>query len=341
MICKQMFRVSSWLVALGGCLNLKVWSSLIGVVASGRSTLKWLGICSLALQPFAQTAANHDYTKTSYPIVLVHGLFGFDDILGVKYWHNIPETLEEGGAQVFVAQVAGAQSSEIRGEQLLFQIEEILALTGASKVNLIGHSHGGLSSRYVAAVRPDLVASVTTVGAPNQGSKVADFVRRVPEDSIAEAAINAVTTAFANLLDFLSGGGYVQDPLAALGSLTTKGTQAFNKKYPAALPKEPCGEGPIKVEGIYYFSWGGTRVMTNAFDLSDPALKAASWAFNGEPNDGLVSSCSSHLGRVIRDDFPMNHLDQVNLIAGLSFAFGSDPISLYRAHLNRLKILGL
>jgi len=43
-------------------------------------------------------------------------------------------------------------------------------------VNLIGHSQGGLDVRYVAAVRPDLVASVTTIGAPHQGAQVADYL---------------------------------------------------------------------------------------------------------------------------------------------------------------------
>ena len=32
-------------------------------------------------------------------------------------------------------------STEIRGEQTLQQVEEILAITGKAKVNLIGHSH--------------------------------------------------------------------------------------------------------------------------------------------------------------------------------------------------------
>ena len=34
------------------------------------------------------------YTETKYPIVLAHGLFGFDEILGVGYWNKVPETLQ-------------------------------------------------------------------------------------------------------------------------------------------------------------------------------------------------------------------------------------------------------
>ena len=82
-------------------------------------------------------------TQTRYPIVLVHGLFGFDSALGVDYFYGIPDALRQGGAKVYVAQVSAANSTEVRGEQLLAQVNTILAITGAAKVNLVGHSHGG------------------------------------------------------------------------------------------------------------------------------------------------------------------------------------------------------
>ena len=91
----------------------------------------------------AQPAMAAGYTQTKYPIVLVHGLFGFDSILGIDYWYRIPEALRADGAQVFVTQVSATNATEVRGEQLLTQVKQILAITGASKVNLIGHLHGG------------------------------------------------------------------------------------------------------------------------------------------------------------------------------------------------------
>ena len=54
-----------------------------------------------------------------------------------------PQALTRDGAKVYVAQVSATQSSELRGEQLLKQVQQVLAITGAEKVNLIGHSHGG------------------------------------------------------------------------------------------------------------------------------------------------------------------------------------------------------
>ena len=121
---------------------------------------------------------NCSYTKTKYPIVLAHGLFGFDQLFGViDYFFGIPDALTDGGARVFVTQVSAANSSDVRGEQLLAQVEQIVAITGSPKVNLIGHSQGALDVRYVAGVRPDLVASASTVGGVNKGAELADFLQ--------------------------------------------------------------------------------------------------------------------------------------------------------------------
>ena len=60
------------------------------------------------------------YTQTRYPIVLVHGLFGFDAIGPVDYFHGIAGALRDGGATVYAPSVSAANLSEVRGEQLLF-----------------------------------------------------------------------------------------------------------------------------------------------------------------------------------------------------------------------------
>jgi triacylglycerol lipase len=71
--------------------------------------------------------------QTKYPIVLVHGLFGFDNVGPVDYFYGIASALRSGGATVYVTQVSAANSTEVRGEQLLLQVKQILAATGAAK----------------------------------------------------------------------------------------------------------------------------------------------------------------------------------------------------------------
>ncbi|MEN8389604.1 hypothetical protein ABFP25_00265 [Acinetobacter indicus] len=60
-------------------------------------------------------------------------------------------------------------SREVRGEQYLAQLQEVMAITGVKKVKLIGHSHGAHAVRYATGVIPNQVASVLTVGGANQG----------------------------------------------------------------------------------------------------------------------------------------------------------------------------
>lgn len=54
-----------------------------------------------------------------------------------------------------------------------------------------------------------------------------------------------------------------------------------------------------------------------------------------------MGKCSAHLGVVLRDDYSVNHLDEVNQLVGLSALFATNPVSVFRAHANRLKLAGL
>ncbi|MEM9462250.1 MAG: triacylglycerol lipase [Myxococcota bacterium] len=296
----------------------------------------------LAVGAVANDAWAAGYTETEYPIVLAHGASGFDSLFGVvDYWPGIVGALEKSGAEVYVTEVSQFNGTTVRGEQLLAQVEEIVALSGAGKVNLIGHSHGGMDSRYVAAMRPDLVASVTSVGSPHHGAELADIVRDIIiEDSLGETVLAGLTGGLGALLAFLSGTSNPQDPVASIEALTSDGAAEFNALYPQGLPASWCGEGPAEVNGVRYYSWSGTRPLTNVLDISD-AFLAVTWLVYDEPNDGLVGRCSSHLGTVIRDDYKQNHLDEVNLLFGLAHWWSVDPKTLYRQHANRLKNQGL
>lgn len=284
---------------------------------------------------------NCSYTKTKYPIVLAHGMAGFDSLFGVlDYWYGIEGALEDGGATVFVTEVSQFNTTQARGEQLLAQVQQVLAITGKSKVNLIGHSHGGLDVRYVAAVRPDLVASVTSVGSPHKGAALADYLRaNVSGGSFTESVLAFFANSLGTVLALLTGSSNPQDAVAALDSLTSAGLASFNAAYPQGVPTTSCGSGASSVSGVRYYSWSGTGLLTNLLDVSDAPLALTSLVYP-ESNDGLVGRCSSHLGQVIRDNYFQNHLDEVNQILGLVSIFESSPTSIFRAHANRLKTAG-
>ena len=107
------------------------------------------------------------------------------------------------------------------------------------------------------------------------------------------------------------------------------------------MPTSACGEGAYNVKGVAYFSWSGAKPYTNLFDILDAPLAITSLAFAGAKNDGLVASCSSHLGRVIRDDYAMNHADEINQSIGIVNLFETNPVTVFRQHANRLQQMGL
>jgi triacylglycerol lipase len=289
----------------------------------------------------ASAQAASGYTQTRHPIVLAHGLFGFDAIGPADYFFGVASALRRDGATVITTQQSAANSSEARGEQLLAELRRLKAAHGHQKFNLIGHSHGGHTIRYVAAVAPELVASVTTVGTPHRGSVVADTLYAVTQATGTTPLAAGIADALASIISAISGAPRLpQNSEAALRSLSPAGSQAFNQRFPAGAPTTACGSGASVVNGVRYYSAGGTSVVTNLLDI-DSALTITAVLFLGKANDGLVERCSSRWGTVLRDNYPWNHLDEVNQTFGLRGWFTPDPVAFYRTQANRLKNAGL
>ncbi|MCP1487948.1 triacylglycerol lipase [Pseudomonas fluorescens] len=286
---------------------------------------------------------------TRYPILLVHGLFGFERIGRFELFQDVKQALQGAGNRVFVPQLSATHDNEVRGQQLLMQIARVLKDTGAGKVNLIGHSQGALACRYAAALASSSVASVTSVSGPNHGSELADLLRKalVP-GQLPEHLAEEIATQFANFLSLLSGQlALPQNAIAALNALTTEGVARFNRKYPQGLPPVWGGQGAEQVNGVRYYSWSGTlpeNPLANPRPL-DP-LHAVCRAFSGHfcteawQNDGLVGRYSSHLGSVIRSDYPFDHLDSLRRPKVLR-SLTPDPIDLYIEHAMRLQAVHL
>ncbi len=299
-----------------------------------------------ALLLIATLSAAHAGTaaQTRYPIVLVHGFMGFNTILGIPYWYKIPEALRKEGATVYIASVNPSQATEYRGEELIRQMQQWAARDGVQKFNLIGHSHGGPTVRYAAGVMPSMVASVTTVAGANFGSQVAD---QLEANMTPGALFEQTATALAKLISFLNGTPSTSDVnlRAAVDSLSATGLAKFNARFPVGAPTTPCGSGPevAAVDGypIRWYSVSGTSVKTNFWDISDTLLDTFASKYFTEAHDGLVGRCASHWGKVLKDNYDWNHLDEINQVFGLVGRNAPSPLAFYVQHANRLKQVGL
>ncbi len=283
-------------------------------------------------------------SKTKYPIVLVHGFIGFDNILGIQYFYQINTALKNDGATVYIASVNPSQTTEYRGEELVQQMKQWAAKDGVKKFNLFGHSHGGPTVRYAAGTVPSMVASVTTIAGTHMGSKVADDILA---NTTPDGAFDQAATAGLQLISWLSGNKTTSDAdlKTALNALSKPGALAFNAKFPVGAPTTDCGKGPevasVNGNSIRWYSISGTSVKTNSFDVSDALLDYTAKYFGTEPNDGLVSRCSSHWGRVLKDNYTWNHLDEINQVINTIGKGSPDPVAWYKSQASRLKLLGL
>lgn len=306
------------------------------------STLAAASLCT-AISATAGTAA-----QTKNPIVLVPGIFAFDTIAGIDYWYGIPSALQNEGAKVYVPKINAFDSSAKRGEALIAQLEQIRAGSGGSikKFNLIGHSQGGITARYVMNVRPDMIASVTTLNTPHKGSPLADVATGIaPAGTLQGVAFDVFANAVGNLVNLLSNNKKSQSDIRAmLAEFNKNGAAANNSKFPTGIPTTSCGAGPetasIAGNTVRMYSMSGTWKLTNVLDISDPLFGITSLAIS-ESNDGVTGRCSSHFGKVLKDNYMMNHLDVTNQILGLVSLFETSPKSLYQNQANRLKNLGL
>lgn len=115
-------------------------------------------------------------------IVLAHGILGFREMLGIKYFKGVADFLQQRRLRVLVTEVDRDDSIPFRGSQLRDQIKTAFdngIFDRWQKTHIIAHSMGGLDARsFLSPNNPNditqHIASLTTIGTPHQGSPVAD-----------------------------------------------------------------------------------------------------------------------------------------------------------------------
>ncbi len=161
--------------------------------------------------------------STRYPFLLIHGTGSIDPI----HWGRIPSALEQHGAVVFFGQQDSWADIETNAAGIAVRIDEILTQTHAEKVNIIGHSKGGLEARMVASSlgMQDKIASITTVATPHYGSKTIDGLARLPHFFWRRIAASVNRQAAA-------AGDKHPDCFKVCNGFTTEYMQEFNENNP-------------------------------------------------------------------------------------------------------------
>lgn len=267
----------------------------------------------------APLGAEPNGSPVAFPIVLVHGFLGNGEL--ANFNTAIVEGLENDGHAVVRASVPPLGSVSIRAKALAHEVDATLKSTGATKVNIIAHSMGGLDARELVSVLGygDRVASVTTISTPHRGARVADVALGLVSGAREEAL-----DAFGKLVD--------EDPNSvdvkgALHDLSEANADAFAASHPDDAR-------------VYYQSWAGVsslfaipnpadaracegKLLAHAgrADLMSPILAPAAPIIahgKADPNDGFVLVSSAKHGN-FRGCVPADHADEIGVFARASY----------------------
>lgn len=250
--------------------------------------------------------------QLKYPVILIHGLGAKSTFGPIDYFYGLPKLLREAKNRIFIPKLTPFHRIEHRAQQLKEQIESEIP---EGKLNLIGHSMGGLDARYLVSQLgfKDRIASVTTIGTPNRGTSIGDIATGMLPGS--------AFTQVDKVLNFME-----------------SNTGAFKQITRSFCQNEFLKQAPLESD-IAYFS------ATSA--ISNPVYKSALPIFwlphrllnsiEGD-NDGFVSVESAKWGDHICTYFG-DHYAQIGQIVG--YSRGMDYMKFYTEIFSYLKKQGL
>lgn len=292
--------------------------------------------------------------RTTYPVVFAHGMGGFNNLLGFDYWGDdygtfvgdpCDELLEvycngniDPGQKAYVAQVQAFQTSEVRGLDLANDVEGFMATAGASRVNLVGHSQGGLDIRKAARVLFErrgytVVSQVISISSPHRGSPVAKYILDLGPG--VTSVISALASYFGNVIYQSGNDGYagakqlVYNDYSATDGVTT-GARAFNVQNPvdsryasryASLMTAQSGlsvNPALFLLSNLFFDIDGNGYCVDDCD-SDGAGGKGDGYRSGDDDDGLVGINSQQMGYRLRYTENLFSLDTVSTDSNLGY----------------------
>lgn len=230
-----------------------------------------------------------------YPVVLIHGTISSKTV-----WQNLVTALREDGFVVFAPDYGRHGTEDIlqSAADIAAYIDQVLAATGAAKVDIVAHSQGGLLARYLINRRDfdTKVHHLITLSAPHHGTTVnGQLTALLTGNETAAKVAEATVTRF----------------MGVAGMQQVVGSALLNE----------LSHSPQTRPGIRYTCLA-TRVDTTVVPVESAFLDPDTTNQNGSPvvvDNDYVQDLGA--GRVLHNDMPsdldVQLLVQQKLLAGL------------------------
>lgn len=218
-----------------------------------------------------------------FPVVLVHGLNGNQ----YNGWANIGPSLANLGYCVYSLNYGNGGTDPVAtsSQQIASFVNQVLTKTGASKVDLVGHSEGGFQVEYIPKMITGMAAKVNAVVAlapPTHGTTLWGLSYLIQAVGLS----STVGSGCGACADLLAGSTAVQaldnGPIAQPGIAYTTIISKYDEAitpYTSAAINEPgvtnivvqdvCPSDPVGHTGLAYDS-GPLNMVENALDPAHP-----------------------------------------------------------------------
>lgn len=238
--------------------------------------------------------------------VFVHGFLGFNrlpfPLSAVHYFRGLEAELRRLGAAYLIPSLPAAGTVEERAESLTAQIQN-----AAGNIAFVGHSMGGLDSRFVAShLDPDhRVRAVITLGTPHRGAPLADWM------------------------------------LSADGPIPKFFRRRYSRSLSDLTPTACLARNETMIDrvDVYYASYAGGRTQSENTRLLRLFAPHAGF-FEGDESDGLVPASSAKWGE-FQGTLQADHTELIGWSLGLPSKPKKRPflhLPLYRSIVADIKL---
>ncbi len=258
---------------------------------------------------------------TRYPVVLMHGFGALANAVQGGVLHAEAMHLRARGIWAYAPHVNPYDTVAVRAASWADRLAQVVAETGAERLNLVGFSSGGLDARHLATElgwAPRL-ASLVTVATPHRGTALAQFVLDRP-DRLRSWAVG--------LMDFFGRAAYESAAPHAADALAELAPEAVAARF-----------GEATIPGVWCASFAAQAGKGAAASMYAPLVVPNRILYGlAGLNDGIVPTASAAWGEQL-GVLDADHARLVGLTLTPSETFES--CAFYLSLCDRLAVRGL